>query len=346
MLFEEFNQKLIMYYRDNTRSEQEILDELISNTFKYLASRLESKQIESIDIPININGTISLKITGKPSVRRKKTEDETEGKVLSVGRMYYINDQRFNKNELVIVLKEMICYRDQKQADKFIENVGKLGLSVYIGITTGYEVNFSTRRDEESNINRIFKFKKLTGRSSYQLLLDNTSIPIKGKKLIGLLYEKFIGENPPNFLSKIPTIIHESCQSSLEYLKYKILIDSTYDKYKTNAKEFLNKKVTDLGASHVKYNNQRSRKIMDAIYVTGASGRHYVIAYDFKDSFVFMDPVVDSGENTFKDGKYICMIDQSNIKSNISFDTVVSKLMALKNDSSIAHTIYNLQDEL
>jgi len=61
---------------------------------------------------------------------------------------------------------------------------------------------------------------------------------------------------------------------------------------------------------------------------------------------VFMDPEIDSESKEYKEGKYICMIDQSNIKSNISYDTIVAKILALKNDSSIAHTIYNLAEEL
>lgn len=343
-LYEEFQNKLVDFYRNET-SEQVILDSLIAKIFHALTQRLDTKQIETIDIPVKLNGSIDIKITGKPSVRRQKTEDETkEGRIISVGKIFYLNDQRFNKNELLVVLKEITCYRNQEEADAFITNIGRLGLSVYIGITTGYEVN--TWKDKDNPQDRIFKFKKLQGRSNYQLLLDNTSIPIKGKKLIGLLYENFIGDNPPNFLTKIPQYIYDSCESTMEYLKYKVLIDSTYEKYKDNAKAFLNKKVDDLDGKHVKYFNKRSRKKLDAVFLTGISGRNYVVAYDSKDSFVFMDPEAAEDPDTYKEGKYICMVDQSNIKSNISFDTVVSKLMALKNDSSIAHTIYNLQEEL
>ena len=341
-LYETFQEKLIEYYRNET-SEQVILDSLINKIFNALGQRLDTKQTDTIDIPIKLNEVIDLKITGKPSIRRKKTENETEGHIISVGKMFYINDQRFNKNELLVVLKEITCYRNQEEADAFINNIGRLGLSVYIGITTGYEVNTSNIVEKPQN--RIFKFKKLKGRSNYQLLLDNTSISIKSKKLISLLYENFIGDNPPNFNNKIPQYIFDSCESTIEYLKYKVLIDSTYEKYKDNAKAFLNKKVEDLGGKHATYFSKKSRKKLDAVYLTGSSGRNYIVAYDSKDSFVFMDP--EAGEDgIYQEGKYICMIDQSNIKSNISFDTVVSKLMALKNDSSIAHTIYNLQEEL
>lgn len=340
LLFTEFKSNVVEFYRNNI-SEQDILNSLIDKCFNALSARLETKQTEDINIPIELNN-INLTINGKSSIRKSKATDN----IISIGKMYYINDQRFNKNELLVVLREMTCYRDQEEANNFIKNIGRLGLSVYIGITTGYEVNLS--KNDES-INRIFKFKKLKGRSKYQLLLDNTNIPITGKKLISLLYSNFIGERPVNFKNKIPQLIFECSGSTYEYIKYKSLIDSTYEKYKNNAFEFLNKKVVELGAEFVSYNSEKSRKILDAIYITGISGKNYVIAYDSKNSFVFMDPVIETNnaeKKLYKQGKYICMIDQSNIKSNISFDTVVSKLLALKNDSSIAHTIYNLQEEL
>lgn len=339
-LYNLFNNYLLTYYREEN-TEQDILDLLLKNVFELVNLRLNTKTKEHLVLPIKINNNITITVTTKISERFKQDKDGVKtDQITSTGQLFYINDIRFNKNEVLMVLKEITCYRSQEEANNFISNIGRLGLSVYIGISTGYEVTFG---DED---NKLFRFKKLKGRSNYQLLLDDTNIPIKGKKLLGMLYENFIGSRIPDFINKIPACIYEGSGSCNEYLKYKVLIDSTYKAFKDRSKEYLDKKVKELNASYVKYYNKKSRLILDAIKIKGSSGKDYIIAYNNKDSYVFMDPDVYSEENTYKDGKYICMIDQSNIKSNISYDTIVSKLLALKNDSIIAHTIYNLEEEL
>lgn len=352
-LYSLFNHYLMNYYRSE-QTEQDILDAIIKDTFNAIDERINTGAKVELDLPIRINDQIDIHITGKVSKRYAADDADKEEKdktLVSSSQLFYINDRRFNKNEVLMVLKEMTCYRSQAEADAFIQNIGRLGLSSYIGISTGYEVNFSREPDEPDN--KLFRFKKLKGRSNYELMLDDTTIPIRGKKLINILYSEFIGDRVPDFIGKIPTYIYECSGSSLQYLKYKVLIDSTYKAFKDKSKEYLTKKVVEVGGENVKYYNKKARKLLDAIRLTGASGKNYIIAYDSRDSYVFMDATKEvdedeynTKEEVYKEGKYICMIDQSNIKSNISYDTIVAKLLALKNDSSIAHTIYNLQEEL
>lgn len=336
-LFESFDRYLVEFYRGNI-TEQEILDDLLRKTFITIEDRIQARNKSDFNIDIKINETIDLKIEGKT----------TSSKAL----LLYLNGQRFNKNELLEVIKEITCYRSQEEADRFIRNIGRLGLSVYIGITSGYEIEYPKEKgkEEEDGVKRIFKFRKLKGRSNYELILDTTHIPLKGKKLITMLYQKFNDEYVHDFFNKIDKYIFETCDSSLNYLKYRFLIDSSYDAFKNQSKEFLDKKVKDTESEYVRYFNKKSRQMMEGIKVKGLSGNNYIIAYDNKNSYVFIDPLQlekkDEGLDAYKEGKYICMIDQSNIKSNIGYDTVVSKLLALKNDSSIAHTIYNLEEEI
>lgn len=335
-MYETFNEYLVKFYRQEA-TEQEILDNIVDRIFYSLERRVKGKTKQSYEIPIRINDTIDVKLEGK-------VKQDKDGIFVTY---LYLNNKRFNKNEILTVLREMTCYRSQNEADAFINNIGRLSLSVYIGISTGYEVDFTPKEQEEAKkVKRVFKFKKLKGRSNYSLLLDGSEVPIKGKKLITLLYSNFIGEDPPSFLNKIPKIIFESSGSASEYLKYKVLIDSSYKAFKEKSREFLVKKINDMGAHEVTYYNKKARKNFDGILVDGSSGNRYVIAYDGKDSYVFLDPTHNEEKNQYEEGKYICMVDQSNIKSNISYDTVIAKLMALKNDSSIAHTIYNLEEEL
>jgi hypothetical protein len=336
-LYKHFDGYLVSYYRGSI-SEQEILDGLLDTVFSTLEERLMAAHKEDYKINIIINDSINLEVEGKLTKNRSL--------------LLYLNTQRFNKNELLSVVREITCYRSQEEANRFITNIGKIGLSVYIGISTGYEIEYPKKeRDDEHEIpvKRIFKFRKLKGRSSYELILDSTHIPLSGKQLINILYQQFIGEHVVDFFKKIDKTIFESCESSLNYLKYKFLIDSSYEAFKNKAKEFLDKKVNDTDSKYVLYYNKKSKKNMEAIKVNGMSGSTYIIAYDSKNSFVFMDPSLSktkATEELYEEGKYICMIDQSNIKSNIGYDTVVSKLMALRNDSSIAHTIYNLEEEI
>jgi len=324
-LYETFNAHLIKYYR-NESTEQEILDNITYTVFISLQRRINNNRS---------NFSITIKINDVVEINLKARKSEKNGAIF-----YYLNNKRFNKNEIITLLREMTCYRNATEATAFISNISRLGLAVYIGITTGYEVKISKDK------NQVFKFRKLKGRANYQLILDGTDVPIKGKKLITLLYNDFIGEYVNNFKNKIPEYIYECTGSAVEYLKYKALIDSSYEAFKEKSHEFLRKKIKDMDAKETKYYNKKARKVFDAIYVEGTSKNKYIIAYDTKNSYVFMAPEYDEAEKRYGEGKYICMIDQSNIKSNISYDTVIAKLMALKNDSSIAHTIYNLEEEL
>lgn len=325
-----FNHYMVEYYRGSL-SEEVILNDILKKIFEAIKNRINTYSADNTIINIKLNNAVDVKL----EIRTSKNG----------ARLIYINEQRFNKNEVVTVLREMTCYRSQAEADMFIKNVGKLGLSVYIAISTGYEVKFRNKRNAEESSSRIFKFRKNKGRSNYSLILDTVEIKIVGKTLINTLYSKFVGEYVYNFNDKVPSIIMKSVESSLDYAKYKFLIDSTYEAFQKNSRDFLAKKVKDVEGKFCKYYNSKNRKLLDAIEVTGTSKNHYVVCYDSTSSWVFLNPEVKD-ENTFKEGKYVCMVDQSNIKSNIGYDTVIAKLMALRNDSVIAGTIYNLKEEL
>jgi len=324
-LFQTFESYLVTYYRGET-TEETILNDILDKIFQELKTRVNSYTQENATINIRLNDKILVQLDIKTTKNKAK--------------LLYLNNQRFNKNEVVTVLREITCYRSQEEANRFITNIGKLGLSVYIGMTSGYETTLDGSK-------KLFRFKKLKGRSNYVLVLDTVEIPIKGKELINTLFAKFIGDPIPYYETKIPKIVFESVESTADYVKYRFLIDSAYESFKERSETFLKKKVADVQGEFVKYWNVKNRKYMSAITILGMSGHRYVIAYDNKDSYVFLDPELKQGEKgVYENGKYVCMIDQSNIKSNIGFDTVISKLLALKNDSVIAGTIYNLEEEL
>lgn len=329
-LYKLFSNYLLRFYRGEV-TEQKILDSVLASIFFVLEKRLFARIKEDFLRDLIINDVIKLKLEHKISK--------------SGSRLIYLNGRKFNANEILRIIREITCYRSNEEASRFIENVGKIGLSVYIGITSGYEVVF--KNESRENYKRLFRFKKLAGRSNYELLLDTVSIKINSKALISLLYKNFIGEYISDFQNKINKAIFENCDSSIDYMKYKFLIDSCYEKYKENAKKFLEKKVENTESEFVSYYEEKENKLLEAIKVTGLSGNTYVIAYNDVDSFVFLSPtLMKNKENVYEKGRYICMIDESNIKSNIGYDTIVSKLLSLKNDSSVAHTIYNLEEEL
>lgn len=322
-IFQCFERYLVQFYR-GSMTEEQILNDVIDSIFNAVDKRINSYSKEPFIINLQINENIHVQIEAKISKNKSK--------------MIYLNGQRFNRNEVITVLKEMTCYRDQATADMFIKNIGKMGLSVYIGCTSGYLI-----------AEKMYRFKKLKGRSNYALLLDTIEIPIKGKTLLNHFYADFNGEPVYDFNGKIPKIIYKSVQNSLDYVKYKFLIDSAYEAFKDRSKEFLEKKIADVKGEKCRYWNKKRRKEMESVKLTGMSGNSYVIAYDEKNSFVFINPEIRSTEGElpiYEEGKYVCMIDQSNIKSNIGYDTVISKMMALSCDSVIASKIYNLEEEL
>lgn len=323
-LYDKFEKYLVDFYR-GTLTEENILNGLLDSFFTELGERIIQVTGDGFENTITINGCT-----------------EVELKVAKTSRgasLVYLNGQRFNRNEVLVVLREITCYRDSVEAKRFIANVGKLGLSVYIGVTTGFEI-------ETSDGNKIYKFRKEKGRSNYKLLLDDLELNLKGKKVISHLYSKFIGDQPSNFLDKLQKLMFDSVNSSLDYLKYKFLIDSSYESFKEKSRKFLDKKVEDVEGEYCIYLPERKKKPLEAVKLTGLSGNEYIVAFDAKESFVFISPQKKEENEYYSDGKYICMVDQSNIKSNIGYDTVISKLMALRNDSLIAGTIYNLDEEL
>ena len=169
-LYETFNAHLIKYYR-NESTEQEILDNITYTVFISLQRRINNNRS---------NFSITIKINDVVEINLKARKSEKNGAIF-----YYLNNKRFNKNEIITLLREMTCYRNATEATAFISNISRLGLAVYIGITTGYEVKISKDK------NQVFKFRKLKGRANYQLILDGTDVPIKGKKLITLLTDIF-----------------------------------------------------------------------------------------------------------------------------------------------------------
>lgn len=321
LLYSLFEDYIVDFYR-NKITEEDILNKIIDQIFHSLNYRLNSKSKDNFTIDMIINDKINIKIDSKLTK--------------SNSRLFYINDQRFNKNELIVVLKEITCYQSQQEADLFIRNIGKVGLSVYIGVTSGFQYG-----------ERLYRFKKLDGRSNYHLVLDNIDVPIKGKKLISLLYENFIEKSHPA-ISRINQIVFECTSNTSDYMKFKFLIDSAYQSFIQRSKEYLNNKIKETDSKIVLYLNKNT--YMDAVLVHGLSGKDYIISYDKTNSYVFMNSELLSTKKdnleVYKNGKYICMIDQSNIKSNIGYDTIIAKIMALKNDSILAKNIYNLADEL
>jgi hypothetical protein len=318
-----FGSKLLTYFRGEEQ-EEEILGKAINLFFNSLDQTLSNTAKESIEINLVVNNVINITVSSK--VFNHKS------------RFFYINNQRVNKNEVALMLKEISCYRDIASAQAFITNIGRVGLSVYMGVTSGYTLKLGTEK--------IFKFKKLKGRSNYELLLEGSNTKIKGKKLISCLYDQFLfnASTEEAMKSKIDDVIRETSSSTSEFIRYKLLIDDTFTSFKQQSEAVLDKKLLELDGQKIKFMIKKTVK--EGVLITGLSGNTYAIAYDNSGSWVFMNPTLDIKDNVYKDGSYVCMVDQSNVKSSFSYDTVIAKMMALKNDSVISKQIYNLDEAL
>jgi len=319
-LQEFFNTALLQYYRGE-KQEEVILNSAIERFLESLRISLLSVTKESTLINITINNKISIKVESRISSNKN--------------RLFYINDQRINQNEICLMVKEVSCFRDAATVETFLSNVGRLGLAVYIGITSGYTLS-----------NRIFKFRKLEGRSNYDLILHNTTIRIKGKKILTHLYEAFLEKlrAPHRALERFDSIIRESVLTTGDFIRYRLLIDETYTSFKKQSEEVIAKKILELEGQKVQFKLKKSLK--EAVLMKGLSGNHYVIAFDNSGSWVFMNPTRIEESDVYENGFYVCMVDQSSIKSSFNYDTVIAKMMALKNDSVIAKQIYNLDEAI
>jgi len=315
---------MLKYFRKEI-TEEKIIDSITDIIYNELDGMVNRSAVEeTFDITFNHNVKVKIEVC-------KGGNNFT-----------YINESRINKNEIVSILKEVSCYNSQKSADSFITNITKKGLSVFVGLSSGYFVD-----------KKFFKFKTTKTTGVYIMNIDGIDINIKGKKLFNTLFNIGVLDGRKDTKSNISdnefinNHVFTTVNSKFDYIKYKIMIDKSYQIFIDNSRTFLNKKVEDLGASHTTYHDSNGTEY-EAITVAGLSGTNYIIAYNLKESFVFMNPEVkDEADNKIYDnGTYICMIDQSKMKASVGYDTVVSKLLSLKNDSVIASTIYNLEDEL
>ncbi len=333
-LFKSSNEFMLKYFRKEV-SEEQIIDQLSDFIYSKLEDIIKTSYSFK-ELTVTLNNAVNVKL------------EINKGD----NNFTYINSTRVNKNEIVSILREISCYNSQVSADKLIQNICKKGLSVFIGLSSG----FFTK-------DKYFKFKTTDRKNIYTMNIDGIDVDIKGKRLFNTLFSLTILDSRKNVRSSVSddeyinNHVFNNVNSKFDYIKYKIMIDKSYKLFIDKSKTFLEKKVTDLNAEFVKYNDHNTGTIYDAIKVTGSSGKEYIIAYTLKESFVFMTPeledvvddAVDDVENDvthYTKGVYICMIDQSKMKATVGYDTVVSKLLSLKNDSVIASTIYNLEDEL
>jgi len=312
-VYEQSSDASIIYFRGE-KNEQETMDSILYDFYTAVKDKVMWSRTAEWECKFTFNNCTPISISKK-------------------GNLTYINGQRYNKNEIINVIKEVSCFRDGPAAAKFIETIGRLGLSVYIGVTTGYQIK-----------DRLYRFKKLKGRSNYNMYVNDAVINIQGKQMLNKLYEAcFTFKNgSPNQIDKL---VYDSVASKSDYIKYKLLIDKSLEEFTKKSKEFLEQRVKETESQFTEYMDVHRNTVLEGIFVTGISGNTYVICYDKKNSYVFMNPTKTS-EGKYTEGKYICMIDQSAIKSTISYDTVISKILALRNDSVMTNNIYNLKDEL
>ena len=319
---------MLKYYRKEI-TEEKILAELTDLFYKQIDYFLTTTSV-TYDFTVKFNNSVEVLI-----------------EVAKGGNNFtYINSNRVNKNEISSILTEISCYTSQTAADKFIDNITKKGLSVFIGVSSGYFYN-----------DKFYKFKTSESSGEYKMSIDGIEVNVKGKKLFNTLFSIAFknereGKARISNSDYINNHVFASVSSKFDYIKYKIMIDKSYQIFINKSKEFLDKKVIETTSEHIKYYDANQNKVYDAIKVTGTSGKTYAIAYDLRESFVFMNPTINTAitepdtDDVYHGGTYICMIDQSKMKATVGYDTVVSKLLSLRHDSVIASTIYNLEDEL
>lgn len=333
----------VKQFFDRELNEQQIIDKLLAKYFDLVGRSIERKKPMNTPYDLKDDAVKTEQWVQKNKHINIKLNDIVNLTIkcgIGGNSFCYINDTRFNINEIVPVFKEIICYQNQQTSDQFVEMVGKLGLSTFIGITSGYVVG-----------SRIYKFKKTKGRSNYELMIGDVVIKLQGKDVINHLYKSSLAALDAKATNTIAENKVFDCIIDYEdYIKFKFLINKSYDEYIKKSHQFLIEKVEESGATIVEYIDKHRGVKKDAVYLSGLSGNKYAIVYDSNESFIFMNPQTHTSSTDEKEvlteGNYICMIDQSSVKSKIGYDTVISKLFALKNDSIVAQNIYNLKDEL
>jgi hypothetical protein len=257
---------------------------------------------------------------------------------------HYVNDKRVNREEVLPIIRQAVCFNDTENYKGFIEQVSKCSLKVHGYLAKGFDfklydefreltihvklpvqrtrgknyINLKDHPHQIKNINKLATRAKATKYGYGQMACSctmNEFIEILGDESIVGITDFTIFKD---LLAKAKNAYTEAVKKSKE------LLLST-------------EKVLGIQEESV----QVAGRYRTGYVITGTSGKKY-----FVDS---SDQGTDQFHNTaypvfaLPDGSPICIVDKANKTSQVGKDALVNRLFALKNDRYIAKEVTTLK---
>jgi hypothetical protein len=260
--------------------------------------------------------------------------------------VFYINDKRINKDEVVDVMLKAICANTQESYTEALDIISKTSLEMHKFILEGLNIDITfgnmpkelegylTDSDIKKYMSLSFRIAREKGINYIEL--GSKFIKIKdSRKLMDLRYRssqyseitRLFG--PGTTVLEEPIEIHSQMADIIEVARAKYL--AAFEK----SKELLAFSLKELDATVTNF------KGSDGVVIRGNSGNQYFIKVSNLN-----DPMKGEPECTvylYPSYTHICIVDKSSTVKTVGMDKLVARMFALKNDSFLTGEIHTLK---
>lgn len=295
--------------------------------FSYIANQ------HALSYTYDDNGTIeNKKTTGKIGSVDFTVETKYSVRVDdSVSSLYYVNERKIKKDELVEVLDRGLCFDDQKVFNGFTKQVAACSLLVHKYLNEGIQIKvFDSYKEKDIN----FKLPMVRKSGVNYIVLGDNKYRVSNTAAIAKLKEATGIDTVINVLLN-PSVVRIDGPDDIGYI-----IEKGQDAHK-EAKD-KNKKMIERVEDMFKLQTED-------IVVNGASYRGYHIKGGITDYFL---DIGKTDKETFFDRlrvfsyptmNYVCMIDKGIDQTGPSH--LINRIFALHNDSLISTEVTTLNQK-
>lgn len=261
-----------------------------------------------------------------------KTRLEVKFTKNQTAELYYLNNKKINKAEIISVLKQAMTYSSQDAWDEFLEEVSKCSLRFHEYTSKGFVCQFVDDILDTGAKKGLIKLKRVKNLNYLTIAGKDYKIRDTNRFLSSL------GENS-NFSTYISSLFETLSNPNivesfnLEFVG-QLLAESSnaYEVYDKTQKALLQTLTAVTNSVYAAY-SVGSAGTVNGVKVKGSLA-DYVIAFDNENSSV--EPKVYK----YPTGEYICIIDKT--PGLNGWEKTFNRALALVNDSYLAKAIHTL----
>lgn len=256
----------------------------------------------------------------------------------STNTHHYVNDIRINKGEVKDVLRQALCFTENKQFNAFLKQVSACSLKIHQYLAKGFEY---TIRDDFTKRTLLVKLpvERINGKNFINIKGHNHRV----KNIASLVGKsRNFGSKAQISLGDFITMVGgDSCLALVDYKKIGELLEKAKDAYEEAVKkseELLKLTEKTLGLKLVTLNIGGAQRT--GYEIKGVSGNVYFVDANDKSQGAHGGhyPVFWKSN-----GNPICIVDKASSMAQVGKDALVNRLFALKNDQFVAKHISTLQ---